>query len=154
MKIVKSLLKKYKKGDYFNLSWLVYRSTPPEGGKSPAELFYGRKIRSNLPISSGLFTHSDCKKSVEKSVKQKKKQKLRYDRKVRKLPVLRNRVDSKCSGKGVVHSQVAPCSYIVESPDGVQYRRNRRDMLKTSENFIVPDPSLPIQEMDKTTYSS
>jgi hypothetical protein len=150
VKTVKSLL---KKGDDFNLSLLVYRSTPLECGKSPAEIFLGRKIRSNLPIMPTLLLQKDKTLCVEEQRKQTRKQKLRYDRHVRELPELtkgdtvrlRDRSDSTWSEKGIVQKKVAPRSYIVETADGVCYRRNRRDILKTVENGLCPDPSVDIQ---------
>ena len=46
-----------------------------------------------------------------------------------------NFANKKWDAKVVVKEQVAPRSYVVETPDGVHYRRNRKDLLKTEENI-------------------
>ena len=71
------------------------------------------------------------------------KQKKYFDRNIHELLHLRkgNCVrlhdvsDKKWDAKVVVKEQVAPRSYVVETPDGVHYRRNRKDMMKTEENI-------------------
>ena len=42
-------VKKMWRKENKNVALMVYRSTPLGGGKSPAELLYGRNLRKNLP---------------------------------------------------------------------------------------------------------
>jgi hypothetical protein len=155
VKVVKSLLKKSKfDGSDFYLNLLVYRSTPLEFGKSPAELMFGRKIKSNLPVVGNLLLQKNHSGFVKQRKDKKDKQKLYHDRNVKELPPLRenesvrirNSLDTKWSEKGIVVEQVAPRSYVVETPNGV-YRRNRKDIMKTVESFdIKPTNDMDISE--------
>ena len=43
---------------------LIYRTTPLQIGKSPAELLMNRKFRSNLPINGDLLTPYTAKEVV------------------------------------------------------------------------------------------
>ena len=79
-KIVKSLLKK-NNGDLLK-SILVYNSTPTASGYSPAELFLGRRVNTNIPTDPRLLRPSWPKWSkVHQSQKQcQMRQKRHYDR--------------------------------------------------------------------------
>ena len=80
VKIVKSLLKK-NNGDLLK-SILVYNSTPTASGYSPAELFLGRRLNTNIPTDPRLLRPSWPKWSkVHQSQKQcQMRQKRHYDR--------------------------------------------------------------------------
>ena len=142
--IVKNLLKKSRDdGSDFYTSLLIYRSTPILDGKSPAELLNnGRKLRSNLPMLDEHFVTSE--KHVEGKKLQKAKQKHYYDKTVLELPPLaegqvirmRDAKDTHWAKTGVVIQQVAPRSYEIETEDGVRYRRNRKDILKSNETVL------------------
>ena len=74
---------------------------------------------------------------------QKAKQKHYYDKTVlpplAEVQVIRIR-DAKATHwakKGVVIQQVAPRSYEIETKDGVRYRRNRKDILKSNEDSFA-----------------
>ena len=64
--VVKSVLKKAKQsGNDPQMSLLCLRSTPIDARTpSPAELLYGRRIRSNLPVKNdcklSLFVDKEC----------------------------------------------------------------------------------------------
>ena len=141
---MKNLLKKSRDdGSDFYTSLLIYRSTPILDGKSPAELLInGRKLRSNLPMRDEHFVTSE--KHVEGKKLQKAKQKHYYDKTVLELPPLaegqvirmRDAKDTHWAKKGVVIQQVAPRSYEIETEDGVRYRRNRKDILKSNETVL------------------
>lgn len=60
VQIVKHLLKKAAEdGEDPHLAILNYRSTPLEGGKSPAELLMGRKLRTKLSSAEHLLQSKD-----------------------------------------------------------------------------------------------
>ena len=141
---MKNLLKKSKSdGRKRFLLKFVGVSSPLENGKSSAELLYGRKIRSNLPVVEQFLTQIGFSNDKKQKSVQKMKQKKYFDKNVRELPHLkkgdcvrlRDVSDKKWDAKVVVKEQVAPRSYVVETPDGVHYRRNRKDLLKTEENI-------------------
>ena len=51
----------WKKEENKNVALMVYRSTPLGGGKSPAELLYGRNLRTNLPRGTNEKTLEEFK---------------------------------------------------------------------------------------------
>ncbi|KAK3107076.1 hypothetical protein FSP39_006459 [Pinctada imbricata] len=145
--IVKNLLKKADddKSDFYT-GLLIYRTTPVLNGKSPAELLNnGRKLRSNLPMIDKHFVSS--KTHVKTKLLQKQKQKQNFDKRVIDLPPLekgesvrlRDEKDTHWARKGVIIQQVAPRSYEIETESGTRFRRNRKDILKTSEPISVPE---------------
>ena len=90
VKILKNLLKKSKSdGSDFYLNLLVYRSSPLESGKSSAQLLYGRKIRSNLPVVEKFLKQSGFSNDKKHKSVQKMKQKKYFDKNVRELPHLK-----------------------------------------------------------------
>ncbi|XP_046408442.1 uncharacterized protein K02A2.6-like [Ischnura elegans] len=129
VKIVKNILLKEKDP---NLGLLVYRSTPLETGYSPAELLMGKKLRTNLPISSYSLQPSwpNLREHRGKMGIKKAKAAEKYNRRHRAQPLPelkpRDRVwvtDRKHYGK-IVNRRNEPRSYDVEV-DGSVVRRNR-----------------------------
>ncbi|XP_033725334.1 uncharacterized protein K02A2.6-like [Pecten maximus] len=136
---VKNMFKKCKEsGEDVNMALLVYRSTPMDNGKSPAEMLMRRELVSNLPSSElkDKAKHPDIKLWRNQ---QKMKQKHFYDNRnhVKALTTLDrgNQVliqDSNGYWKdhATVVGKVNPRSYIVQGNQGVCYRRNRRHLKK------------------------
>ena len=143
VKTVKNLLKKASKSQedpYIAVS--AYRSTPTADGlPSPAERLFGRKIRNRLPSFRPIISD---KSIMSKLYQNKIKQKLYYDKSAKDLSMLtpgatvRIRQDdkkewsTKCK---VISDAKFPRSYIVQTPQGKHLRRNRKDLLETSEKF-------------------
>lgn len=138
---VKNLLKKAQSSQcdpYIAL--LEYRNTPMEGiGLSPAQLLMGRRLRTKLPTSSALLT-TDTMSQVHEQLKQRqKKQKQYYDRMAKYLPDLqpgegiRMRKGDSWKPAVVLDKHEQPRSFIVKTPDGKLFRRNRRHLRKTNE---------------------
>ena len=139
---VKSLLKKAKrdKRDPY-LAMLEIRNTPVDVNLgTPTQLLMGRRTKGLLPTTSTLLrpTRNSVKTHLQE---RQKKQKYYYDRQSKPLVDLKPgesvRIHDSSSTKPlkqavVVRKLQEPRSYVVSS-DGVEYRRNRRDLIKTSE---------------------
>ena len=136
VKTAKELL---KQDDIF-LALLTYRSTPiPDLGASPAELAFGRRLRTTLPPLPGTLTPRTVNQETlrERDAAFKQKQKWNYDHHhgVWPLPELHpgDSVFVKSDGQkgwklpAEVVQQRAPRSYIVQSAGG-QLRRNRKHL--------------------------
>ena len=115
---------------------LSYRSTPVANGFSPAELLFGRKIKTNIPISPELLIpnwpylhHVSAKEQASKD-----QQKLNFDsrHRVQTLTPLipGNHVwikDCKSSGYIVAKTE-SPRSYLMRTDNRVSCR-NRRHLV-------------------------
>ena len=134
VKTVKSLLKKSQ--DLY-IALMAYRASPLENGYSPAELLFGRKIQTTLPlISESLVPTWPYIVTVrEREENIKKRQKNNYDvrRGVKTLQHLEpgDKVwipDRK--ELGMIEKKLnMPRSYIVETQTGT-VRRNRRHLIE------------------------
>lgn len=148
VKIAKSILSQEDPA----LALLVYRSTPlPNLSSSPAELAFGRKIRSNLPtlpktLKPRLVSPEDV---FARDTAAKEKQKLHYDRRhgVRPLTPLKpgdsvlvkTDEEKKWGNRAeIVSNTTAPRSYIIKRPDGTQMRRNRKHLLLFPNAPLTP----------------
>jgi hypothetical protein len=161
VKTIKKLLKKAKKADddpY--LALLSYRSTPTADGlPSPAERMFGRKIRNRLPSFKPLVRNESLSLKLQQN---RMKQKFYYDKNAKDLCKLsrgstvrirqgdKKEWSTKCK---VVSNTTFPRLYVVETPRGNRLRRNRKDLLLTSEKFDVetnvdvdPSPPVPVSE--------
>lgn len=125
---------------------LAYRSTPLANGYSPAELLFGRRIRSSVPCASELLKPAmvDNEKLQRFEQKHKQQQQRHFDNRhrARQLPPLA--VGSKVfiadlAKEGTVVSQVSNRSYTIATTSGV-IRRNRSS-LKYLPPSIPPPPA-------------
>ena len=139
--VVKPILKKARQsGNDPQMALLCYRSTPIDSRTpSPAELLYGRKIRSNLPAKNEvrLTHHSEHDNLVDRS------QNAEYDYNERcrgelselvpgvKVVVQKPDKTSWVPGT-VVEKCEEPRSYKVAMPNGNVVRRNRRVLKELS----------------------
>ena len=129
---------------------LAYRATPLENGRSPAELLFGRRIRSNLPSIPGSLTPKwpDLEKFKLGEAQRKLTQKSHFDhhRNAKDLSTLLPGqqvwvADQK--REAIVTSEAeTPRSYVVETPTG-QLRRNRSALVPFKEKVKVESPSSP-----------
>lgn len=132
---------------------LCLRTTPISGDiPSPTEILYGRKIRSNLPSTSGRTdpTRDDVRRLL---IKRQEKQKEQHDKHgVKTLPDLHvgQRAMMREVGTGrptwipvtVTGVSSEPRSYIVHTPNGRSLRRNRshlRNFPATQRNSNLTD---------------
>ena len=136
---VKDLLEKAKednKDPY--LAMLEVRNTSVDNYKSPAELAFGRQLRSILPVSpNNLTVKSVDNDEFKQRSDLKEKQKEYYDQHTKELKNLHNGEnirmfrDGKWKPASVVQKLSKPRSYIVKADNGHIYQRNRSKLLKT-----------------------
>ena len=163
VKTCKSLLKKAR--DYKQdplLCILEWCNTPTEGiGASPAQLLYGRRTRTRVPVARKQLKPTVVEGVVKKLKKRNEKQKKYFDRKSRALERLSTGdvIRMRCPGGsrwslGKVIEVLAFRSYLVEV-NGRQYRRNRRHLRTSAEKLPVQteradtEESLPDEAIDE-----
>ena len=142
------------------LAFLDFRNTPTEGySSSPAQRMLNRRTRTLLPMSSKLF-QPEVPTGVQQSQKvNQAKQAFYYDKTAKGLKPLRDgdvvRVRPKETDKkfvkAKVEKQVDIRSYQVKTEDGRMYRRNRKDLHKTKEefnpSFLADPPKIAQQQL-------
>jgi len=116
----------------YHMALLTLRSTPIDSElPSPAELLYSRKIKGLLPVKQPFRPNSDQVR--EGLVKRQQVQKMYHDRTAQELrPLIRGQdvnIQDYQSGRWspamVIEKCPEPRSYIVQTPEGAKYRRNR-----------------------------
>ena len=108
-----------------------------------------RMLKSKLPTSASLLKPRVVEKAQEKLKERSDRQKMYYDRNAKPLPQIRED-DTVRIRKGktwepaiVSEKHTAPRSFIVTTPDGTAYRRNRCHLLPT----IEAPPVVQVQPM-------
>jgi hypothetical protein len=146
---VKLLLKKAEEsGADPYIALLQYRTSPISGlSYSPAQLLFGRALRTKLPAVAASLEPSWTSPRPELVLRQQHQKEL-YDQHARELPelqpgdIVRVRHNEQWM-PGVVQSKhSAPRSYVVGTSAGSVLRRNRRDLLKTREDTVTPSPNV------------
>ena len=163
-KAVQTVKRILKKADDPYIGLMEYRNTPVTGMTySPSQLLMSRIARTKIPISKELLLPEEPSEAKQQLAQRQKRQKLNYDKSTKPLPPLENgdsvhlRQDNIWVPATVTGLASSPRSYIVMTPDGQQYRRNRRHLLKTnipppiiidqSENYDEDDhPSNPLPQ--------
>lgn len=172
VKSAKVLMKKSKKArtDPY-LALLVYRNTPTQGlESSPVMRLMSRRTRTQLPTLPVLLEPVVDKNTYQKILENKEKQANQYNKgaknleelltgdTVRLIPPGRS---EKQAVKARVSNQLAPRSYEVVTENGASYRRNRRHLRRTKEDFdpectvpvsTIPERALP--ELPSTTTAA
>ncbi|UYV82899.1 K02A2.6-like [Cordylochernes scorpioides] len=154
VKIVKSLMKKNKD---LVLALMEYRATPLANGLSPAELLFGRKIRTIVPCSSSSLTPKTVDQSKLRGEEEQRKmaQKTAFDRRhaaTKKAELIAGEkvwVKDLRAWGSVLEKASAPRSYIVETPVGT-YRRNSL-LLASSQQQVDPSETSPDSELPAET---
>lgn len=158
VKIVKSCL---KKSDEIYKSLLSYHSTKLQCGFSPAELLFGRKLRTTVPIIEKSLQPQVIPRSeiAQRDEMLKNTQKRNFDRRhnARELSTLENGenvwiTDKREYGR-VLEKSESPRSYIIETNNGT-VRRNRFHLIPAydikAEETFEPDhiPNHPLPNSD------
>ena len=159
----KNLLKKTKaEGKDPYLALLTYRDSPRENGlQSPAQLLFGRKLRTQVPIATESLIPKtpDQYNTQRKLILRREKAKLNHDRHSRKTPYPTLNLGSRIRfhhGKEWVPAEFVsqsqyPRSFNIRTPDGNVIRRNRAHIKvipqdSERERIIIPE----VEEPDTT----
>jgi transposase InsO family protein len=139
------------------LAILENRNTPVDGFASPAQLLMSRSLRSTIPtlpqcFKSKVIDAQDFQKNRKRIQRQ---QKLYYDKQAHSLPTLEKgenvRIRDKKMWKPatVLRSSSEPHSYVVQTPEGRRYRRNRSHLLKLKQQnrWQIKDEEVDEEEM-------
>ena len=128
---------------------------------SPAQRFFSRRTKTELPTSEQLLLQKIVDPAQVKARLQdlKQQQKMHYDKgSVSLQPLKEGDVVRMKTTRGFQHQAIVksdagqPRSYVVNK-GGVLYRRNRRDLLKVDEQpEFIPDED-PASAAQETTYS-
>ena len=167
IKNIKKMLKEAKKADNDPyLALLSYHSSPTADGlPSPAERMFRRKIRNRLLSFQPLVKNQSLLSKLQKN---RVKQKFYHDRNTKDVCKLSPRVtvrirqgdkkewSTKCK---MVSNTKFPRSYIVATSCGNHLRRNRKDLLSTTERFdletdVEVDPIPTVGNVDPTSVSN
>ncbi|KAG1697909.1 putative membrane protein [Nymphon striatum] len=126
------------------LAILNWRNTPDEHGNSPVQKLFSRRTRTVVPTSPLLLDPLIIREVTNDLIKDRQAAKAKFDRSAKELPglvtgeMVRLQPDRKnlTWRKAWVTDEVAPRSYLVETEEGDKYRRNRKFLKKTSEEFV------------------
>ena len=164
VKLAKTILRKATDVDLALLSW---RNTPTEGmNSSPAQRLYSRRTRTQLPTQRSLLKPEIQTDVKSKKERKQKKQKHQFDKGAKELSELqvgeivrmkpRANTDKRwCKAK--VLKKVNIRSYLVVNTDGQKYRRNRKHLRSSQEDFAVKEQksaAMPVQIPHKTAASA
>lgn len=149
----------------FTLAMLNLRNTPTSSAGSPAQRLYGRRTRTLLPTALSKLRPDLIDPNVVTAHRtgQRITAKEIYDKQATDLtplkigdPIRMRRDKSWIPAKIIkLPTQQDPRSYVVETEQGTQFRRNRRDILKTLKDDFAytendddldvgqPTPNLP-----------
>jgi len=152
-----------------HVAMLNYRATPLSGSdKSPAELLFGRRLRTKLPVPVAKLVPTHAEDARSQLVERQRKYKDFHDRRARDLPPLRPGDVVRVQQRGqlvrgeVVSQHESPRSYVVNTEGGATLRRNRRHLIKTKEPrpdcrappLPTPSPTSPVTSSPTTSGSA
>ena len=155
IRTVKQLIKKCTDTNQdFYRALQIFRSTPLLCGFSPAQLLMGRRIRNNLPLCTTMLKpmYNHVKRNF---VKERKRYKKYYDVHTKPLPplvpnakvLIYNCISKRWDKHATIVRMCSPRCYLVESDDGVLYKRNRIHLRPVSYPQICnnsPKKSVPV----------
>ena len=129
--IAKNLIKKGANFEEIQRMLLLYNNTPTSSSRSPSELFFGRKLRTNLPVLDSNFnplTKEEVDDAIIKKNELYNKRQIEYNKSAKDLPPLQinqpvrifNSLTSEWDTKGRVIYCDKTCgrSYRIETQNG------------------------------------
>ena len=129
---------------------LEYRNTPISISEySPVELLRGRRLSSILPILPSQLKPQAINHQTEKSQLQNGKDKIQkiYNKSSHTQPqlkiggIIRFQQKDKFWKPGQVQKRLSDRSYNIKSQEGGTFKRNRRHIMKSQENFTNASPA-------------
>ena len=149
----------------FDRGLLELRNTPNHSGRSPAQILYGRPLRTCVPAHPQSFTDGwqemaeDCDRRAAARAAQVQRN---YDAHARPLPRMsvgqHVRIQDPTSRRwdkvGVVMGSLRSREYEVRLPSGRVLRRNRRFLFPVPDPSEDPTPHLPVVPCHDTEKSS
>ena len=158
MKTAKQLLRKSKAANedpYFGL--LNIRNTPQQDmGPSPAQILLGRRTNTVVPTMNlrlkvnheAKDSKNNAKANAAEHVKSRDLPQLSVGDNVRIQPIQSGQNEWR---EATVEKNLSSRSYIVRTPDGRSYRRNRRQLrAKPPSTHHTPDPTTPYVPVQRT----
>ena len=119
-----------------NMALMVYRNTPLDSGKSPAELLFNRTLRTNLPKGESKGTEEDFRQK-DKQLKERQKKQSDRRRRAKQLEKLKagdevwvKTNDKEKGEKGIVERPREEKDSYEVRVKGRVVRRNRKDLRK------------------------
>ncbi|CAB3992101.1 sec1 family domain-containing 2 [Paramuricea clavata] len=144
-KAVQTVKRILKKADDPYVGLMEHRNTTVTGMTySPSQLLMSRTTRTKIPIYPKSYYYQQCQSMhMQQQLEQRQnQQKQNYDKSTKPLPPLeigesihlcQDSIWVPATVSGLAQDHIsAPRSYIAATSDGQQYRRNRRDLLKTN----------------------
>ena len=117
------------------MALLDYRNSPiDDTGLSPAQMLFGRRLKTKLPMAT--YTDNIKNSLKHRQSKQKffhDKHALKYD--LKPLHAGENvvmRHENKWKHGTIERTHETPRSYVIQTPDGRKYRRNRKHIRPTN----------------------
>ena len=139
---------------------MAHRSTPSSNDhKSPYETLFNQPLRTLLPdlrnIKQKSTQHTDLPAKL--NPKFAERQKFDHDRSAKELAEIPTSSTVRIqNGKNwptkakVIEKAKSPRSYVFETEAGQTLRRNRRDLLKTSENFSRTEADIEFPSLESS----
>ncbi|CAC5363140.1 unnamed protein product [Mytilus coruscus] len=123
---VKKMLSKSKQdGKDPYIAMLKYRNTPLENLDSPARLLMNRRLRTTIPTIKNRLKPK-CDKSSKPLPELQPNDTIRFQ----------HNPKGKWDHGTAVRNNITPNSYVIETPEGQIFIRNRKYLLKTKENKV------------------
>jgi hypothetical protein len=145
---VKNIMKKcLEDGHDLHLALLNYRASPIAGlDYSPSELLMSRKLKTKLPTTESQVMPQVVNNAREHLQSRQNKYKAYFDQGTKVLPPLSNgdsvrvRREKTWESAVVSHRDKTPRSYVITTPEGYSYRRNRKHLQSVKEPAPVIQP--------------
>jgi hypothetical protein len=142
--------------DDFSKGLLLYRNAPISGGASPAQLVFNRPVRDCLPAHRWAFAPQWQKSAAQMEKAAMRTRSLRtthFNKTAHPLPplvigyqvVIQNSMTKRWSTPGVV-VEIGPFrDFLVKTPAGRLFRRNRRFLRRFYSSIALPQhPDSPV----------